>query len=136
MKSIKGLKVNFWAKCAFPLRLSLTVKGASINVSNVSDKSCTLLWYPKKKTYLHETSMLTFTKNIFSFLPNLSARIICVQNRYTTVQTDLKYPLQLSWIFTLNILFLMVYCTPPHQSWILNILSYHPPSTIHIPNHE
>ena len=47
---------------------TVTVKAvrASINVSKVSYKSCTLLWYAKKEKYLHEISMFTFTKNFFS----------------------------------------------------------------------
>ena len=62
---------------------------ASINVSNISCKSCTLLWYTKKETYLHEISMFTFI-----FFPRLlGAHIRCAQNQYTTVQIDLKYPL-------------------------------------------
>ena len=37
--------------------------------------------------------MFTFTKMFYSGLPNLVAQIRCAQNWYTTVQTDLKYPL-------------------------------------------
>ena len=46
----------------------LTVKAdkASINVSNFSYKSYKLLRYAKKQQYLHETSILNFTKNLFS----------------------------------------------------------------------
>ena len=46
----------------------LTVKAAqaSINVSNISYKSCTLLWYTKKEKYLHKISMFTFTKFFFT----------------------------------------------------------------------
>ena len=62
-------------------------------MSNFSYKSCTLLWYAKKETYLHEISVY-FHKNVYiSGLLNLGAQIKCTQNRYTTVQTDLKYPL-------------------------------------------
>ena len=80
----------------------LTVKAvkASINVSNVSYKSCSLNWYAKKEKYLHEIYMFTFTKHFPPGLPNLGAQIRCAQNpnrcaqnRYTAVQTDQKYPL-------------------------------------------
>ena len=73
---------------------SLTIKAvkASINVSNVSYKSCALLWYAKKEKYLHEISMFTLTKN-FPRLANLSAQIRCAPNPYTAAQIDLKYPL-------------------------------------------
>ena len=45
----------------------LTVKAAkaSINVSNISYKSCTLLWYTKKEKQLHKISIFTFTKKLF-----------------------------------------------------------------------
>ena len=36
------------------------------NVSNVSSKSCTFLWYGKKENYLHEKSVFTFTNLFFS----------------------------------------------------------------------
>ena len=51
---------------------------ASINLSNVSYKSCTLLWYAKKEKYLHKISMFTFTNVFFPGLLNLGAKI-----RYT-----------------------------------------------------
>ena len=67
---------------------------ASINVSNISYKSCTLLWYAEKEKFLHEISMFTFTKKVFSpGLPDLGAQIRCAHNRYPAVQTGLKYPL-------------------------------------------
>ena len=62
----------------------------------MSYKSYTLHWYAKKEMYLHKISMFTFTKNLFPGLlnlPNLGAPIRCAQNRYTTVQAGLKYPL-------------------------------------------
>ena len=37
--------------------------------------------------------MFTFTKTFPPGLPKLGALIRCSQNRYTAVQTDLKYPL-------------------------------------------
>ena len=54
----------------------LTVKAgkASINVSDASYKSCTLLWYTKKRKLLAWNVYFTFTKYW-----------------YTAVQTDLKY---------------------------------------------
>lgn len=47
----------------------------SFYVSNVSYKSYTFLWYVKKEKYL-------------------GAQTKCSENRYTTVQKDLKYPLK------------------------------------------
>ena len=45
----------------------LTVEAvkASTDVSNVSYKSCTLLWYAEKENHLHKISMFTFTKKVF-----------------------------------------------------------------------
>ena len=73
---------------------TLAVKAvkASINVSKVSCKSCILLWYAKKEKYLQKISFFTFTKIFSPGLPNLGTQIRSSQNRYTTVQTDLKYP--------------------------------------------
>ena len=69
---------------------------ASINVSNLSYKSCTLLGYAKKKSiytkYLCFLSQQFFTTKVGD-LTNLGAQISCAQNRYTAVQMDLKYPL-------------------------------------------
>ena len=62
-------------------------------MSNISYKSCTLLWNAKKEKYLHEISIFTLIKKFFPGLPNLGAQIRCAQNWYTAVQTDLKYPL-------------------------------------------
>ena len=72
----------------------MTVKAvkASINVSNLSYKSYTLLWYAKKEKYLHKISMFTFANFFFPGLPNLGAKIRCAQNRYTAVQTDPNTP--------------------------------------------
>ena len=47
----------------------------------------------KKGKYLHKISMLIFIRIFFPGLPNLGAQIRCAQNRYTTVQMDLKYSL-------------------------------------------
>ena len=63
--------------------------------------------------------MFTFTNNFFPDLPNMGTKIKCAQNRYTAVQTDPKYLLQLSGIFTLSILFF----TPSHHAYILYILA-------------
>ena len=54
-------------------------------MSNVSYKSCTLLWYAKKEK--HEI-FVNFHKNSY-----LSAQIKYAQNWYTTVQVDLTHPL-------------------------------------------
>ena len=66
---------------------------ASINVSNVSYKSCTLLCSAEKEKCLHKISVY-FYKTFFSpGLRNIGAQIRCAQNRQTAVQTDVKYPL-------------------------------------------
>ena len=62
-------------------------------MSNVSYKSCTLLWYSKKEKCFHKISIFTFIKIFFPGLPNLRAQLRCAQNRYVAVQMDLKYPL-------------------------------------------
>ena len=49
----------------------------------------------KKGKYLHKISMLIFIRIFFPGLPNLGAQIRCAQNRYTTVQMDLKYYLEI-----------------------------------------
>ena len=73
------------------LKLSdLKAVKASINVSNVSCKSCTLLCYAKKNKSLQELSMLLSQKIVFSSLPNLGAQIRFAQIRYTAVQRDIK----------------------------------------------
>ena len=64
---------------------------ASIKVSNVSYKSCTVLWYAKK--VFTENIYFYFHKIFFLILPNLGTQIRCVQNHYTAVQMDLKYSL-------------------------------------------
>ena len=70
----------------------LTVKAAkaSINVSKVSYKGCTLFWYAKKKVFAR--NWFLFRRSFFPGLPNLGSQIRCAQNRYTAVQIDLKYP--------------------------------------------
>ena len=90
---------------------------------------------PKKKS-IYTKYLCLLSQLFFPGLPNLEAKIRCIQNRYTGVQTDLKYPQQLLCIFTLNILFFMVYQASSHQSQIFYILSYHPSSSLCIPNHE
>ena len=45
---------------AAKLRLTVKAVKASINVSNVSYKCCTFVWYTKKEKYLHEVYMFTF----------------------------------------------------------------------------
>ena len=59
-------------------------------MSNVSYKSCTLLWYAKKEK--HET-FVNFHKNFFLGLPYLGAQIKYAQNWYTAVQVDLTHAL-------------------------------------------
>ena len=66
---------------------------ASVNVSNISCKSCTILSYVKKNKYLQKLSMSTFTKKKFPSLPNLGCQIRCAQNQYAAVQLGLKYQL-------------------------------------------
>ena len=63
---------------------------------------------PKRKI-IYTIYLCLLPQTFFSGLPNLGAKIRCAQNRYIAVQTELKYPLELSCIFTLNILFFMVY---------------------------
>ena len=70
----------------------LTIKAvkASINVSNVSCKNCTLLWYAKKENYLHEISCLLsqFSQPYLICAPKLDVpKVKCA------VQVNLKYPL-------------------------------------------
>ena len=55
------------------MREARTVRLASIKVTNVSSKSCALLWYAKKEKDLHEISMFTFTNSFFPGIPNLGA---------------------------------------------------------------
>ena len=110
----------------------LTVKAvkASINVSNISYKSYTLLWYKTEK-YLHQISMFTFT--IFSpGSPNLGTQIRCAQNQYTTVQVDLKHPHIHSPTLTKSFLSLVKLYTVPERvimgnvtvpGWLPNIFS-------------
>ena len=59
-------------------------------MSNISYRSFTVLWYAKKDKYLHKISMFTFT----IFFSSLEIQIRCAQNRYTAVQTELKYPVK------------------------------------------
>ena len=78
----------FCQSVCLPAKLRLTVKAVkpSINKSNISYKSCTLLWYTIKEKYSHEIFMFTFTKKVFfPGLPNLSTQIRCAKNQYTTV---------------------------------------------------
>ena len=58
----------------------VTVKAvrASINVSNISYKSCTLLCYVKKEKYMYLLSPKK--KKILSGLLHLGAQIRCAQN--------------------------------------------------------
>ena len=35
---------------------------------------------------------VTFAKKFFRHVPNLGSQIRCAQNRYTSVQIDVKYP--------------------------------------------
>ena len=63
------------------LRLTEKPVKASINVSSVSYKSCTLLWYAKKEKCSHKISV------------SQSTQIRCAQNQYPAVQSDLKYTL-------------------------------------------
>ena len=49
----------------------------------------------KKEKYLCEISMFAFTKKFFTGLPNLDTQITHAQDRYTTIQMDLKYSLLL-----------------------------------------
>ena len=55
----------------------LTIKAvkASINVSNVSYKSCALLWYAKKKSIYTKYLCLLWQKVFFPSLPNLSTQV-------------------------------------------------------------
>ena len=70
----------------------LTVKDveASINVSKVSYKSCTLLWNAKKGKVSTWNIHVYFHNFFFPGLPNLGAQIRCAQNWYIVVQTNLK----------------------------------------------
>ena len=72
----------------------LTVKAAKafINVSDVSYKKCTLLWYTKKEHIDSQIICLLPQKKCFLGLPNLGTQIRCAQNWYTTVQTESKIP--------------------------------------------
>ena len=47
----------------------------------------------KKKSICMQYLFLLSQKAFFPGLPNLGAQIRCAHNRYTAVQTDLKYPL-------------------------------------------
>ena len=62
---------------------------ASINVSNVSCKSCTLLWYVRKVKHLHEISVY-FHNFFYQAYLIWGAQIRCAHNQYTAVQTDKK----------------------------------------------
>ena len=67
------------AVCLQTVKGFLTVKAvrATINVSNISYKSCTLLQYAKKSIY---SKYLYFYKEIFlPDLPNLGAQIRCAK---------------------------------------------------------
>ena len=73
--------------------LTVKVVKASITVSSVSYKSCTLLWYVKREKYLHIINMFIFKKYFSPGSRKLGAQIRCAQSRYTAVQMNLKYPL-------------------------------------------
>ena len=47
----------------------------------------------KESNYMKYLCLLS-QKKYFPGLPNLGTQISCVENRYTTAQKDLKYPLQ------------------------------------------
>ena len=80
MHTIKGssraypikIMMLFWCLILRFTSLSIKLKlcelklvKASINVCNISCKSCTRLYNAKKNKHLQELSMLTFTKKIF-----------------------------------------------------------------------
>ena len=76
---------------------TMTVKAvkASINVSNVSYMTCTILWYAKKKKSIYMKYLCLLSQIFRPGSPNLGVQIRCLRNRYTAVQAGLKYPLPL-----------------------------------------
>ena len=59
-----------------------------LRLSDVSYKSCTLLWYAKKEKYVHEIPVYFHKKSFFPGLASLGAPVRCTQNWYTAVKTD------------------------------------------------
>ena len=53
--------LGFVSLSLYKAKAAKTVK-ASIDVYNVSYKSCALLWYAKKRKHLHKISIFTFKK--------------------------------------------------------------------------
>ena len=62
-----------------------------INVSNVSYKSCALLWFAKKGKYLLQKSVC------FHLPPPPPKKKKKKKNWYATIQMVLKYPLPINW---------------------------------------
>ena len=91
--SIPCLILGFVTVCLCT-KLSLTVKAvkSSINVSNVSCKNCTLLWYAKKSIYMKYLRLLS-QKTFFPDFPIWAPKLDVPNNWYTAVQTELMYPL-------------------------------------------
>ena len=107
--------------------MTVKVVKSSINVSNFSYKSCTLLWYAREEESFTRNNSVYFHKKKFPSLPNMGTQIRCAQSRYKTVQTDLKYPLriELNWEPTYwNFLFTPFMMKSKEKYTAINLISH------------